>query len=80
MNPYDDYYDFVAEKLEPKVTEWYKQNKKGEFIFNHIEDGWVETEKPNVISTRFGNEQNDWKNYNWRYQHAYKKGIQCQNI
>ena len=49
------------------VTIWDKLNAKtGEFIFNHIEDGVKETEKPEVISTKFGNEQNDWKNYIWR--------------
>ena len=76
MNPYDDYYEYVAEqeKKNPKITEWYKQNKDGDFIFNHIENGWADTDKPNVISNRFGNEQNDWKNYKWQKQHTYAFG------
>lgn len=44
--------------------------KSNEYIFNHIEMGHAETEKPNVISTKFSTEQNDWKNYNWRKRYA----------
>lgn len=57
------------------ITIWEKYNSKsGEFIFNHIEVGIKETDKPEVISNKFGNEQNDWKNYTWRKTFAKMQG------
>jgi hypothetical protein len=49
------------------VTIWERfDSKKKIFIFNHIEDGVKETEKPKVISTKCGTSQKSWQNYTWR--------------
>lgn len=53
------------------VTVWEKYNAKNdEYIFNHIEDGISESEIPQIISTKFGSLQNDWKNYKWRKKYS----------
>ena len=45
-----------------------KQGKgTGEFLHNHIEDDWVEGDKP---ESKFDT-QKGWKSSNWTKKHAY---------
>jgi hypothetical protein len=51
-----------------KITIWERSNKRyGRYEFNHIQNGWIEENKP------YGNkEQNqNWANYYWRKIYAY---------
>lgn len=51
-----------------KVTAWFKHNKD-KIIFNHIEDGWCETDTPTV--KRHGTSQDLWHTAKWNKEFGY---------
>lgn len=57
--------------MNKKVTAWYKiVNKDGELSFNHLEDGWVEENKPKPIKEEYTN-QLAWQNEKWTKKYCY---------
>lgn len=63
-----------------KITLWYKivKNRKGEPIgskYNHLENGWSETEKPQPKHEVFTN-QKAWSNDDWhkKWTHITEEG------
>jgi len=53
-----------------KVTVWYRINKKGEQLHNHIEDGWIEGDYPLPVNPEYVN-QKAWGNEKWEWEHKY---------
>lgn len=55
------------------VTLWSRKNEKGEWEFNHLEDGHVppDTAKP---TPKHENHKSAWKKGEWQYVHAHLTG------
>jgi len=55
-------------KITNPITVWDTFDKeKDEFVFNHIEDGWANEDKP---VPKFTN-QNGWLKQEWRKEYAH---------
>lgn len=52
-----------------KVTVWSIKNDKGAVIFNHLENGWSESDYPLPKRIEFKN-QEAWKNMKWTRKYA----------
>lgn len=52
--------------LKP-VTLWSREQEKGKYVYNHLEDGWPESDKPTIKHPA----QASWKNSNWTRERAY---------
>ncbi|MEM4994935.1 hypothetical protein WKH56_20435 [Priestia sp. SB1] len=56
------------------VTVWKIKKDDGTIIHNHIEDDWVDGEKPRPIKESYGNHK-AWKEFNWiKYYAELKDG------
>lgn len=53
-----------------KITIWKVVKDNGTIVFNHIEDGWSESNFPLPIKPKFLNQQ-AWKNMNWQKKYAH---------
>jgi hypothetical protein len=62
-------------RITTPITVWDTFDKeKDEFVFNHIEDGWNDGEKP---VPKF-NSQNGWLKQEWRKSYAHL--VECKVI
>lgn len=53
-----------------KVTLWSVLSKDGTSKHNHIQDGWVEGDKPKQFKDEFVN-QSAWKKIDWEREYAF---------
>jgi hypothetical protein len=60
------------EMEESKITVWSVKNDKGDLIFNHIENSWVDGNIPQPKNPEFKN-QLSWQKMSWNKRFTYLK-------
>lgn len=55
--------------MKLKITVWSIKNDNGAIVFNHIEDGWSDSEYPLPIKSKYKN-QEAWKKSKWDKKYA----------
>ena len=55
--------------FHPNITLWYRfDKKKGEFVFNHIEDGWNLDDSQDAPVPISDEQKKSWKNAQWKFE------------